>query len=80
LRDRLVVVVGYGGWDDEFTRMMSSLVDPRSIGLEIAWAFYSHRAQDIIGSYLPLLERFEPWRPSGRFQPYVGIKEVRSFR
>ncbi len=73
LRDRLLLVVGYGGWDDVFTRMIGSLADPRGMGLQVAWAFYSDRPSEIIGNYARLLERFEQWRAIGRLRIYVGI-------
>lgn len=73
LRGRLLLVVGYAGWDDVFTRMIGSLADPHGIGLQVAWTFHSERPSQIIGNYARLLERFEDWRSTGRLRIYVGI-------
>ena len=73
LRGRLLLVVGYAGWDDVFTRMIGSLADPHGTGLQVAWAFFSKRPSEIMGSYARLLDRFEQWRSTGRLRIYVGI-------
>jgi len=73
LRDRLLLVVGYGGWDDTFTRMIGSLADPQRIGLQVVWAFYSQIPEAIIGAHAPLLEQFEQWQTTGRLRFATGI-------
>jgi tetratricopeptide (TPR) repeat protein len=40
LQDKLVVVIGYGGWQDIFTGALESLVSNTSAYPEVLWSFY----------------------------------------
>lgn len=70
LRGRLLVVVAYGGWDDSFTRLLASSMGTE---LQVVWTFYSDHPDKLIGSHSLLLERLEPWLPTGLLQVYTGI-------
>lgn len=43
LRDHIVVVMAYGGWDDAFTQAMMSVVLEDSSFPEIIWCFYNDK-------------------------------------
>jgi hypothetical protein len=80
LNDRLVVVVGYGGWDDAFMQAVSSLLDDTGARPDIAWALYDDDPGMIFTRHAPLLDRFERWRFRSRFTLYVGIDANRFFQ
>jgi hypothetical protein len=69
LRDKLVVVCGYGGWDDVFTSTLLDLVRDDSAGPEILWTFHSSTPQ------LPqsLQEQLGPGIARGRVSLYSEI-------
>ncbi|WP_222266950.1 P-loop NTPase [Modestobacter marinus] len=47
LRGKLVVVLGYGGWMDSFTRSLLERVEQRDVlGMDITWASYSTLTAD----------------------------------
>jgi hypothetical protein len=73
LRNHLVAVMGYGGWDDAFTRALASLVDDRYASVEVVWAFYEEEPERIARRYGQLLERLNPIAMRGRFRIYRGI-------
>ncbi|WP_158789042.1 SIR2 family protein [Granulicella sp. L46] len=69
LRDRLLLISGYGGWDDVFTSTLLELVRDDSAGFEVLWAFHSKQPQ------IPakLLEQLEPGITRGRISLYSDI-------
>jgi len=75
LRNKLVVVVGYGGWDDVFTSALLDVVREDSAAFEILWAFYSENPT----LEPPLLEKLSPGISRGRVSLYSGIDCNRFF-
>jgi SIR2-like domain len=73
LNQRLVVVVGYAGWDDAFMRALSSLLDDTGARPDIAWALYEDEPGKIFDRYGPLMDHFDRWRSRSRFTLYKGI-------
>ena len=69
LRDKIVVVVGYGGWDDVFTQALVEVVLDDGAFPEIIWTF-----KDVTPIANPrLLDRLEPGLSRGRVSLYSGI-------
>ncbi|HEY6315769.1 MAG TPA: PEP/pyruvate-binding domain-containing protein [Streptosporangiaceae bacterium] len=57
LRDTLVVVIGYGAWDDVFTGALSKLATAREC--EILWCFYSDDEAELRRPRKSLLARLD---------------------
>jgi hypothetical protein len=70
---RLVVVVGYGGWEDAFMNAISSLLDDTGATPDIAWALHEDDPGELIDHHAALVDRFDQWRSRGRFNLFVGI-------
>lgn len=67
-----LVVLGYGGWRDVFSEVMTSiLIDPVQ-RTEVLWCFYEAGWGDIQKRYADNLERLEPGLDTV-VVPYVGI-------
>jgi hypothetical protein len=69
LRDKVVVVSAYSGWDDAFTEALMDVVRDDSAYPEIIWTFFS-REPDISPA---LSERLRPGIDRGRVILYSGI-------
>jgi tetratricopeptide (TPR) repeat protein len=69
LRNKLVVVSGYGGWDDIFTDALTDAVQDDSAKPEVLWTFYD------VGPIVqePLRARLLPGINRGRVSLYAGI-------
>jgi tetratricopeptide (TPR) repeat protein len=69
LKDRLIVVCGYGGWDDVFTSTLLDLVRDDSAGPEVLWTFHKNDPQiqpSLVTQLIPGIDR-------GRVLLYSGI-------
>jgi hypothetical protein len=75
LRNKLVVVCGYGGWDDSFTEAMMGVVRDETAFPEILWTFYG-REPKLNGR---LADRLAPGIDRGRVNLYAGIDCHRVF-
>lgn len=43
LRDKFVVIIGYGGWSDAFTKSLLKRIEEKdALGIEIAWARFGN--------------------------------------
>jgi hypothetical protein len=74
LRSKLVVVCGYGGWDDAFTEALMEVVRDDTAYPEVVWTFYSEAAlTDALRS------RMAPGIDRGRVTLYSGIDCNRFF-
>jgi len=73
VKNSLVVVVAYGGWDDVITDALSSAVSDDTSYPEIAWTFYSDSSQDIEARNDTLIEKLQPGISRGRVSMYKGI-------
>lgn len=69
LRNKIVVVCGYGGWDDAFTEALMDVVRDDAAFPEILWTLHSSRA-DLDDELLGLLE---PGIDRGRVSLYAGV-------
>jgi tetratricopeptide (TPR) repeat protein len=69
LRHRLVVICGYGGWDDVFTDALMEVVRDDSASPEILWCFHAN-SPDVPDR---LAVRIAPGVDRGRVSLYEGI-------
>jgi tetratricopeptide (TPR) repeat protein len=69
LLNKLVVVCGYGGWDDAFTEALIDVVRDEAAYPEIIWTFYPQKP-DLDRS---LSRRLDPGIARGRVSLYAGI-------
>ncbi|MFY0535626.1 AAA-like domain-containing protein [Nannocystis pusilla] len=70
---RTLVVLGYSGWDDVFTRSLIATVRGGLVPLKIAWAFYPDDEAAIVRGSSRLLEALRPGIELGRVVLYKGI-------
>ena len=73
LRHRMMVVIGYGGWDDIFTQALNSAMFEVSEPLDVVWTFYESEPARIEYQYEKLFENVSAAIGRGRFRPYIGI-------
>ena len=69
----LLVVLGYGGWDDVITTTLLDLLQNSTSNPEILWAFHSDYGDHIEATNQPLLAALRPGIGRGRVQLYRGI-------
>lgn len=60
MADRLIVVLGYAGWDDVLTRALGLLIPDTSAGYDLRWAFREPDSEVIKTRYEDLLTRLGP--------------------
>lgn len=70
---RTLVVLGYSGWDDVFTRSLIATIRGGLAPLKVAWAFYPSDEAKIAKSSAKLLEALRPGIELGRVVLYRGI-------
>ncbi|WP_300752400.1 SIR2 family protein, partial [Janthinobacterium sp.] len=73
MKNSLVVVLAYSGWDDVITEAISSAVGDDSSYPEVLWTFYSNSSQDIEARNSSVIERLRPGINRGRATLYKGI-------
>lgn len=59
LRETTLVVVGYGGWSDVFTRTLIDVISEQPKELNVLWTFYSDNDEDIATRNKLLLQQSE---------------------
>jgi len=59
LRETLLVVIGYGGWSDVFTKTLVEVISEQTEALDVLWTFYSDNEDAIKTRNEALLEKFE---------------------
>lgn len=73
LRKRVLVVVGYGGWDDVFTKAFSQVSRDPDAQLNVLWTFFSSSAQEIIDNDQELLHRLRRGHGGNRVVFHNGV-------
>ena len=73
LRQRMLIVVAYGGWDDVFADALAEVTLDESAQVSILWCFRENNADEVARKYRSLLERVQPAIIRGRFVAYGGI-------
>jgi hypothetical protein len=69
LRNKLIVVCGYGGWDDVFTDTIFDVVSDDAATPEILWAFYTKTP--VVSEHLE--SRISVGANRGRVTLYQGV-------
>jgi tetratricopeptide (TPR) repeat protein len=59
LGETTLVVIGYGGWSDVFTRTLVEVISEQTEQLNVLWTFYSDNDEDINGRNTELLQQCE---------------------
>jgi hypothetical protein len=80
LREQLVAVVGYAGWDDAFTNTLVALATDKYTKLNVVWAFHEKDPLRVLRRYGHLLKRVGPAAAVGRFRPYLDVDCNRLFQ
>jgi TIR domain/SIR2-like domain len=70
---RLVVVAGYGGWDDAFMKAVSSLLEDADARPDIVWALHDDNPGMLFDNHAALMDHFDQWRVRSRFTLFAGI-------
>jgi hypothetical protein len=73
LRERVLIVMGYGGWDDALIKVLGRANQDAGAATNVLWAFYQNNAQDIYQEYGPLIERLLTGLGGTRIFFYKGI-------
>jgi tetratricopeptide (TPR) repeat protein len=73
IKNSLVVVMAYGGWDDVITESLATAVADDSAYPEIIWTFYSSSPQDIEAQNAKILAQLSPGISRARVALYKGI-------
>lgn len=72
LQETVLVVMGYGGWEDVFTQALLTAIGEESDSIDVLWCFYS-KDVDVIGKqHASMLETFRSL-PGQRVVTYSGI-------
>lgn len=69
----VLVVAGYGGWDDVFTRALRAVLSDDQSSYEILWSFYDDTEDKIQKRYGKLLTLFRGEQARSRITPYKGV-------
>lgn len=73
LNKRTLVVLGYSGWDDVFTRSLEEAIRGGLVPIKVAWSFYSDDEVKIGRDRARLLTALDPGVKLGRVVLYKGI-------
>jgi hypothetical protein len=73
LSARTLVVLGYGGWDDIFTRSLISVIRGELAPIDVLWTFYGKDDAKLADSYNALLGNLTPGIERARVMLYKGI-------
>lgn len=73
LSERMLLVVGYGGWDDVFLSALNDLIYDERAELDVLWAFFESDSSTINEKYKSLLSKVEAAKARGRFRMYGGV-------
>ena len=80
LREHVLAVVGYGGWDDVFTRALTQLGHDAHADIDVLWAFYESDADLVNIRYQNLFSGIGSALARGRFRRYGGVDCHKLFR
>lgn len=59
LRQSVLVVMGYGGWSDVFTRTLVKVISEHAEPLDVLWCFYEAEPEKIVSSHQGLISSCE---------------------
>jgi len=72
LQETVLVVIGYGGWNDVFTKTLLKVVSEQAQGINVLWTFYTNDIAQICERNGELLSSFSRL-PGQRIVPYAGV-------
>lgn len=73
VKDDLVVVIAYGGWEDSFTRAIAQIVSNPALDFDILWTFYESETAIIESSKDSLIDDLNEAILRSRVQFYKGV-------
>ena len=73
LEESILVVVGYGGWDDVITQTLLELLSDPGSKPEIMWAFHADDAKKVEASNVSLLNKLQAGISQERVSLYINI-------
>ncbi|WP_108945369.1 SIR2 family protein [Shewanella halifaxensis] len=73
LKNKTLLVLGYGGWDDIFMQTLKDIMDDESANFDVIWAFYENEKRIISEKYEKLIHAVQPAIGRNRFRVYGGI-------
>ena len=73
LRNKTLLVIGYGGWDDIFMQALRDIMEDDAANFDVIWAFYENDVHIINEKYKSLLNIVSPAIGRNRFRMYGGI-------
>jgi hypothetical protein len=71
LREKTVVVIGYGGWSDAFMKALRAMLFDNQI--DVVWCFHERSTDQLMDRYRRLLEDVDELIQRSQFRTYVGI-------
>lgn len=73
LRQRTLIVVAYGGWNDVFADALAEVALDEAAQVNVLWCFPDIDADEVERNNRQLFERVQPALTRGRFSVYGGI-------
>ena len=73
LASRTLIVLGYGGWDDVFTRSLIQVIRGELAPIDVLWAFYDADEARLASQNAGLLANLAPGIERARVMLYKGI-------
>jgi len=73
ISDQTVVIMGYSGWEDSFTRSLASIVINNKSKYDLLWCFYESNDADIEKYQVDLFNKLGDAITRGRIQFFKGI-------
>lgn len=73
ISDQTVVIMGYSGWEDSFTRSLASTVINNKSEYELLWCFFESNDADIEKYQVELFNKLRDAITRGRIQFFKGI-------
>lgn len=73
VKDDLVVVIAYGGWEDSFARALANVVTNPMLDYQILWTFFEYEDAIILSKRDDLLNSLKDAITRGRVNFYKGI-------
>jgi tetratricopeptide (TPR) repeat protein len=73
LRSSVVIVLGYGGWDDVITQAIADVVAEDGSFPEVIWAFYEQKTEEIERQYGHILSSLAGGFARNRVSAYAGV-------
>lgn len=73
LKNKTLLVIGYGGWDDIFMHTLTEVMNDESANIDIIWALFESDEQIVGHRYEKMLNAVQPAIARNRFRLFGGI-------